>query len=173
MNAAINSLMPVFKQNGGMEPWRQWLIGTGWDGLHTTRMDPNVPGKKLDPDERWFVNTWIAQNAGLKEQIIELMEIDQNPDDPRSLTHYKTHLKNHGQDKFPVGKTFIHTELTKIHNRAFKLAWKELQLARKSTRPRNLLESFKYRQIEKGDTQEALTTQQQIDELIRLQKPLN
>ena len=88
-------------------------------------------------------------------------------------THYKKHLKNHGQDKFPVGKTFIHTELTKIHNRAFKLAWKELQLARKSTRPRNLLESFKYRQIEKGDTQEALTTQQQIDELIRLQKPLN
>ena len=173
MNAAINSLMPVFKQNGGMEPWRQWLIGTGWDGLHTTRMDPNVPGKKLDPDERWFVNTWIAQNAGLKEQIEDLMEIDQNPEDPRSLTHYETHLKNHGQEKFPVGKTFIHTQLTKIHNRAFKLAWKELQLARKSTRPRNLLENYKNEQIERGDTQEALTTQQQLDELIRLQKPLN
>ena len=173
MTSAINSVLPIFKSNGGMEPWRQWLIGTGWDGLHTMRMNPNIPGKKLDRDERWFVNTWIAQNAGLKEQIQALMKIDQNPQDKRSLTYYRQHLQQHGQEKFPIGKTFIHDKLTEMHNTAFRLAFKELELQRKEARPMGLLEHHKRDQMEHGEYDKALTTQEQIDELIRLQKPLN
>ena len=173
LTSSINAMLPVFKSNGGIEPWRQWLIGTGWDGLHDMRMNPNIPGKKLDPDERWFVNNWVAQNSGLKEQIERLMVIDQDPNDSRSLTNYKNHLKHHGQEKFPVGKTWIHDQLNKIHNTAFRLAFKELSLQRKSTRPLGLLESYKESMITQGKYEEAQTTQEQIENLIRLQKPLN
>ena len=173
LTSAINMTFPIFKQNGGMEPWRQWLIGTGWAGLHKMRMDPNIPGKKLDADERWFVSNWIARNAGLKEQIEELMAIDQNPEDPRSLTAYRQHLRDHGQEKFPIGKTFIHDQLDKIHNTAFRLAFKELGLQRKETRPRALLEGQKIDMMEQGMYQEAGTVQEDIENLIRLQKPLN
>ena len=39
MTAAANALTPMFKQNGGMEPWRQWLLSTGWDGLSKKRVN--------------------------------------------------------------------------------------------------------------------------------------
>ena len=35
MTAALNALMPYFKTNSGMEPWRQWLLGY-WLGQPTT-----------------------------------------------------------------------------------------------------------------------------------------
>ena len=28
---AANAILPAFKANGDMEPWRQWLLTTGWD----------------------------------------------------------------------------------------------------------------------------------------------
>ena len=168
----INAMMPVFKQNGGMEPWRQWLIGTGWDGLHKMRMNRDVPGKPLEPDERWFINTWVAKNAGLKIQIEELMKIDQDPTDARSLAYYKKHLRGKGQDKFPVGKTFIHDRLTKIHNEAFKHAWAALRLERQTTRPHGMLEGHKRDLMKQGMYREASKTQEQIEELRRLQTPI-
>ena len=173
MTSAINSVLPIFKSNGGIEPWRQWLIGTGWDGLHTMRMNPNIPGKKLDKDERWFVNDWVARNAGLKEQIEALMKIDQNPNDKRSLTAYRQTLRNQGQAKFPIGETFIHDKLTEMHNKAFALAFKQLELERRESRPMSLMEKHKRQLMEHGDYDKALSTQEQIEELIRLQQPLN
>ena len=56
-----------------------WL---GW--ITKMRSNRDVPGKPLEPDERWFINTWVAQNAGLKSQIEELMKIDQDRTDARS-----------------------------------------------------------------------------------------
>jgi hypothetical protein len=173
MTSGINSVLPIFKSNGGIEPFRQWLIGTGWDGLHTMRMNPNIPGKKLDKDERWFVNDWVARNAGLKEQIEALMKIDQNPNDKRSLTAYRQTLRNQGQAKFPIGETFIHDKLTEMHNKAFALAFKQLELERRESRPMSLMEKHKRQLMEHGDYDKALSTQEQIEELIRLQQPLN
>ena len=44
---------------------------------------------------------------------------------------------------------------------------------RKEARPMGLLEQHKRDQMEQGDYDKALTTQEQIEELIRLQQPLN
>ena len=135
-------------------------------------MNRDVPGKPLEPDERWFINTWVAKNAGLKIQIEELMKIDQDPTDARSLAYYKKHLRGKGQDKFPVGKTFIHDRLTKIHNEAFKHAWAALRLERQTTRPHGMLEGHKRDLMKQGMYREASKTQEQIEELRRLQTPI-
>ena len=172
MISSINAILPVFKQNGGMEPWRQWLIGTGWDGLHEKRMDPNVPGKKLSDDERWFVNTWIAKHAGLQEQIIELMQWDQL-NEKGSMAHYKEQRGWREQADFPVSQTRVHKELTRMHNIAFDNAWHALELERASTRDHSLLEQYKREAMNRGDYDKADTVQEQIENLIRLQKPLN
>jgi hypothetical protein len=62
LTGAINALLPAFKSNGGMEPWRQWLIGTGWDGLQILQTNP-LSGQPITPQEQQWINNWIA--AGL------------------------------------------------------------------------------------------------------------
>ena len=172
MTSAINSIMPIFKQNGGMEPWRQWLIGTGWDGLHAMRSNPDIPGHKLEPEERYFINTWVAQNAGLKEQIQALMLWDQK-NEKGSLADYRKYNRDAGQEKFPISQSRVHKELTKMHNEAFRLAWSQLRIERKSTRPLGLLEEYKRELMNAGRYEEAKDVQPQIEDLLRLQKPLN
>ena len=100
------------------------------------------------------------------------MKIDQDPTDARSLAYYKKHLRSQGQKKFPVGKTFIHDRLTKIHNEAFKHAWAALRLERQTTRPHGMLEGHKRDLMKQGMYREASKTQEQIEELIRLQTPI-
>ncbi len=172
ITSAINSVMPVFKQNGGLEPWRQWLIGTGWDGLHEMRSNPDIPGSKLTPEERYYINTWVAQNAGLKEQIEELMAWDQL-NEKGSMADYRKNNRSLGQERFPVTQTRVHKELTRMHNEAFRLAWAQLRIERKSTRPLGLLEEHKRDLMNQGRYEEASDLQPQIDDLLRLQKPLN
>ena len=38
MNAAINSLLPVFKTNGEWEPWREKLLRSGWDNYKLSEL---------------------------------------------------------------------------------------------------------------------------------------
>ena len=72
---ASNAFLPMFKSNGGMEPWRQWLLATGWDGLQRIRTHPDT-GLPLEPKDRQYVNNWIAKNANLSGQIEQLMTED-------------------------------------------------------------------------------------------------
>ena len=63
-----------------MEPWRQWLIGTGWDGLQILQTNP-LSGQPITPQEQQWLNNWIA--AGLTNKdgspkpgypLVELIE---------------------------------------------------------------------------------------------------
>jgi hypothetical protein len=60
-----------------------------------------------------------------------------------------------------------------MHNIAFDNAWHALELERASTRDHSLLEQYKREAMNRGDYDKADTVQEQIENLIRLQKPLN
>lgn len=62
MTAALNGLLPFFKSNGGSEPWRQWLLGTGWNNLNTLRTN-RLTGHDLTSRERHFINNWVAKTV--------------------------------------------------------------------------------------------------------------
>jgi len=62
---AINAVNPV-KISEGTEPWRQWLIDTGWDGLQMIRKD-STGNHEYTPAERETLYKYIGEQQLWKE----------------------------------------------------------------------------------------------------------
>ena len=125
LTAAFNAVLPMFKQNGDMEPWRQWLLSSGWDGLQQIRKNPYT-GETLDARDRQFLNNWIAKNADLKGQIMGLMT-EGDGFWNKKMKEYKKFRGMKTQAEFPYREWILHKELDRIHNRAFTGAWNALE----------------------------------------------
>jgi hypothetical protein len=164
MTAAVNAVLPFFKNNGGHEPWRQWLLSTGWNNLQTLRTN-RVSGLPLTAAERYWVNNWVARHAGLKEQIEALMEQDKAGKFTRK---YRDARGNMTQKEYPIKESYIHDQLSKIHTDAFNAAWVSLGLENKNYQNQGLLNKYKKQQLQQGDTQGATKTQGQLDQLLKL-----
>ena len=120
-NSWVNSMLPFFKTNEGMEEWRQKLLATGWDGLQVPRTHPQT-GEQLKPAERQFINNWIAENEKLGEKIDVLLSQNDN----YWMKEIKKYAKARGtsdQSEFPIKETVVHQALDDMHNAAFKRAY--------------------------------------------------
>jgi hypothetical protein len=167
--AAINAVLPYFKSNGGDEPWRQWLLGTGWNGLNNLRINKYTK-QPLSDDERYFINTWVAKYGGLRAQIERLMAEDERG------KYTKNYVGTRGQKKqkqFAIKDTYIHDQLDKMHDNAFNSAWDALELENSSYGTIGILEKYKKDQLERADYGGASQTQQEIEELLSNKQPLN
>ena len=125
LTQAANAVLPFFKQNGDMQPWRQWILSTGWDGLQKIRKN-RITGEPLTPHDRHFINNWIAKNADLKGQVIQLMTYDDGYFD-KQMKRYAKERGLKKQSEMPVKEFLVHRELDRIHDRAFEGAWNALQ----------------------------------------------
>ena len=167
--AAINAVLPFFKSNGGIEPWRQWLLDTGWNNLNTLRTN-RLNGHPLTADERYYINNWVAKYSGLKEQVIKLMKEDLRGG---YTARYKEARGQMTQDEYPIGDSYIHDSLDKIHNDAFKKAWTALEAENASYRSMGILEEYKKVALERGDVEGAAEHQNEINDLIKTVKEIN
>lgn len=125
LTAAFNAMLPTFKTNGGMEPWRQWLIKTGWDGLQTQRMNRNKQ-QPLTTTERQWINNWIAANMDLKGSIQKMMN---RPDAywDKKIREYTKARGMQSQSEFPIKQLVVHQMLNKIHDDAFEAAFSAME----------------------------------------------
>jgi hypothetical protein len=162
--AAGNSLMPFFKSNGGMEPWRQWLLSTGWDNLQTIRTN-KITGQPLTAEERFWINNWIGQNGRLAEQIEGLRTANDGWWD-KKLTEYAKARGLKNQKEFPIKETVVHDMLDQIHNEAFNQAWSawEQNNATASNLP-GYYKELKGR-LNIGDTAGAAKTSSQLQQIL-------
>jgi hypothetical protein len=62
---AINAVNPV-KISEGTEPWRQWLIDSGWDGVQMIRKD-STGNHEYTPQEREVLYKYIGEQQLWKE----------------------------------------------------------------------------------------------------------
>ena len=163
---ASNAFLPMFKSNGGMEPWRQWLLATGWDGVQRIRIHPDT-GLPLEPKDRQYVNNWIAKNANLSGQIEQLM----TENDGYWNKFLKDYVKRRGlksQDQYPIKETLLYKRLDQIHDRAFQGALDALDAYKDenySTIGREI--KNRNRELNRGDLKGAQKTQKNIQNLLR------
>ena len=120
LNAAANAFMPFGKSNGDMEPWRQWLISTGWDSQRSLEINP-ITGDPISTQDRYKINNWIAQNMDLAGQIERMMDA---PDDfwNKKIKEYSKARGLKKQRDFPIKELVVHQELNRIHQQAMKYA---------------------------------------------------
>ena len=125
ITAAVNAFMPFGKSNGSMEPWRQWLIATGWDSQPAMEKNP-ITGEDLSTQDRYKVSNWIAKNMDLKGQIEDMMNA---PDGfwTKKLKEYKKARGLKKQSDFAIKDLVVHQELTRIHREAMKFACSYLE----------------------------------------------
>ena len=161
--AGFNSVLPSFNTNGGLEPWRQWLLSTGWDGLQKIRKN-RITGEPLSTVDRHWINNWIAQNSNLRIQI-ENMMTEGDGFWNKKLTEYRKDRGQKHQKDFPIKEHIMHRELDRIHDRAFNDAWNALQIYK--SQYSNLGRESKWRNLElrRGNTKGAARTQKRVKQL--------
>jgi len=166
LTAAANAFMPFGKSNGDMEPWRQWLISTGWDNVQSMRINP-ITKELLSPEDRHWINNWIAKNMNLAGQIESMM----NSEDgfwTRKMKEYKRDRGLKKQKDYPLKELVVHQELSRIHRNAMKYACSALeryhsqysQVGLQNTRIKNALRQ--------GNMPAALEANETKEELRRL-----
>jgi hypothetical protein len=168
LTAAANAMLPFFKSNGGLEPWRQWLLGTGWDNLQTVRTDPTTK-EPLTPDQRQYVNNWIAQNAGLADKIEQMRSAPDKFWDQK----IKEYVKERGlqkQSELPIKKMVVHEELDRIHNEAFNMAFTAYEQQNAINSMVGGYKARRDRRLGIGDIQGASSDATQVQELLQIAK---
>ncbi len=120
LTAAFNAFMPFGKSNGDMEPWRQWLLSTGWDSQRSMEINP-ITGDPISTQDRYKINNWIAKNMDLAGQIERMMDA---PDDfwNKKIKEYGKARGLKKQKDFPIKELVVHQELNRIHQQAIKYA---------------------------------------------------
>ena len=165
LTAASNALLPFFKQNGGMEPWRQWLLSTGWDGLTQPRRD-EIAEEPLTPHARQYINNWIGKHAGLREQVIKIMNMT-NDQWQSEIEKYKKERGAFGQQAdFPVKKTVLYRLLDKVHADAFRYGLSSYHMYLRQNDPNKVTKGYMRRmikqQLQGGDIEGAGKTKQEL-----------
>ena len=164
MTHAINAILPFFKTNPGMEPWRQWLVSTGWDNLQTIRTNP-VTKETLTPSERQWVNDWIGKKLNLDKEIQRLMTRDDGWY-AKKIKEYKKARGFQEQSDFPIKQLVTYQELDRIHNEAFKLAWQAYENQNAAAANAAALQGVRNRDLNRGRVKEALGRTEQIEQYI-------
>ena len=122
----LNGLLPFGQVNANMEPWRQRLLESGWDGKKTLLVNPDT-GEKYTPEQRQFINNYIGKKGELGRQVKELFSksdgewkkiIDDYKAERPGLV--KTVLgQGFTQKEYPWKKTILIEFLDKMHNEAY------------------------------------------------------
>ena len=168
LTAASNALLPMFQSNGGMEPWRQWLLSTGWDNLQKIRRN-KITKMPLTTEDRHFMNNWIAKNGGLKAQVMNMM-IEGDGFWQKKMKEYgKARGLKHQKD-FPVKEFLVHRELDLIHERAFDGAWDALQARNERYNMVGMETNHRNVELRRGNIKGASETQKRLSELQRVRK---
>ncbi len=128
INALLAEVLPFYVTNTGEEDFRFNLIESGWKGMPSYQVNP-FTGSQIHPEERYFINNWVAQNYPLRERVEALF--DPNTEEGKlglqSLEQYRATRGQQTQKKYPIKNIFLHKQLDMIHKEAFDMAFNELR----------------------------------------------
>ena len=123
--ALNNRFNPFFKLNPSIEDWRIRLKDTGWDGLQNFYKWPGTT-ENVTPEERAFIQNYIADNEPLAAQIVELLD-DERYMGPFNKTVQEMRAAGADFDSIRLNNTKLYQRLDEIHKEARNRAFFELE----------------------------------------------
>ena len=169
LEVVASKLLPGFKTKAGVEPWREWLLSTGWKGLSDQQKD-RLTGEKLTPPVRQWIDGWIGDNLELDKKVIELMEWDDGKWD-KALKKYKKKRGLRSQADLPVKELFIHEYMDDMINDAYKQAWDAYAAMNEQLADINPLMGARSRALSEGKIGQAVDLADQIKAIKQLTNP--
>ena len=152
----MGRFMPFWESAGGDEPWRKWMLGTGWTGLSKPMTNP-VTGEKLEPDARQWINAWIGENGNWDKEMEQYMTWD----DGKFEREWKAlHGKRATLD---IGKSYIHEMLDESKTRQFNAAWDAYLLEHPQIKDQQILKDARDSETRAGNYSDAVKVQEMIE----------
>ena len=125
----LNGMLPFGHVNAHMEPWRQRLLESGWDGKKTLLMNPDTK-EQYTPEQRQWINNYIGKKGQLGREVQQLFSMNDGAW-KRTIEQYKKarpglvrEIMGQGfnQKNYPWKKTILMDYLNRMHNRAYQEA---------------------------------------------------
>ena len=160
-----SKLLPGFKTKSGMEPWREWLLSTGWTGL-SKPMTNKLTLEELDPPTRQWINQWIGDNLNLDKKVEELMNWD-NGKWQKELKRYAKAKGFRSQKDFPLKETFTHEYLDDMMTDAYNHAWEAYTEQNKQMADVPALKAARDAAIKSGDFDKAAELADKVKTLLQ------
>jgi hypothetical protein len=154
----MGRFMPFWESAGGDEPWRKWMLGTGWTGLSEVMTNPYT-GEKLSPDQRQWLNNWIGKNGDWDKE----MEQYSKWDDGKFEREWKAMHGNRA--KLDIGKSYIHEMLDESKRRQFSNAWDAYLIEHPQVKDEQIYNDAKDAQTRSGDYGAAVQTADFLDQM--------
>jgi hypothetical protein len=122
---ALNAVNPV-KISEGTEPWRQWLIDTGWDGVQMIRKD-STGNHEYTPQERETLYKYIGEQQIWKEydKLSRNKKYNDQLDRIRAMR-----VQGRPSKEINAAQSEVHKVLTDVISNAQKIA--ELRMQREN-----------------------------------------
>ena len=157
----IGRILPFWESAGGDEPWRKWLMSTGWTGLSKPMTHPYT-GEELDPQARQWINRHIGENLDWDKEMQRMMEWD----DGRFEREWKK-LPGHKRAQLPIKETQVHELLEESKRRVFNAAWDAYVMEHPQVRNVQILQDEVTSNVGAGNYEEASQIQNQVQEILK------
>jgi len=129
----LNGMLPFGQVNAHMEPWRQRLLESGWDGKKSLLLNPDTQ-EQYTPEQRQWMNNYIGKKGELGRQVQEVFS-KSDGEWKRIINDYKKQRpglvkellgQGYSQNSYPWKKTILMEYLNNMHNNAYEEARKAL-----------------------------------------------
>jgi len=167
----LNALNPL-KVSGTAEPWRQWLLESGWNGLSRLRKD-STGSYEYTPEERELIYQFIGEQKMYKE-IEKLMKNKKYNKELKMLRIHRSNNAEIDQDRIKLDTQDlpVFQEINFIVRRAQKIAERRLLNLRPDITNRIRSQQKADFQMKRGDIEGAAQTQKeaQTEKLLQINK---
>ena len=156
----LNALSP-FQVSGTQEPWRVWLLNSGWDGISMLKKD-STGSYTYTPEERELINKYIGEQK-LYKQLTRLMNSPAFKKDLKDLKILRS--TNADLNSEAIRLKTKHLPLYRELNRIVKEAQQKAEARLIAERP-DIIQTIKYqkagnRLMKKGDIEGASQLQKE------------
>jgi len=168
----LNALSPI-KISGTEEPWRKWLLTTGWDGLG--RLKQHSDGSRdYTPEEREEIYGYIGEMQ-LYKKLLPLMRNKEYQKQIGQLRYHRAHGDDTAQDAVELKSRLLplFREIDKIVRVAQKEAEMMFMRNNPGFRKATLSQQEADKQMKQGNVQGAIQTQKKAQETRQLLEMTN
>src|SRR6056300_313472 len=123
----LNALSPI-KVSGTAEPWRQWLLGTGFDGVGLLRFSSDG-GREYTAEERELIGRYMGEMQLWKE-VDRMSKVERYNDEIEEMRQYRRSGATYEEVKIKEEKLPVYRRLNQLVNTAKKYAEQRIQTER-------------------------------------------
>lgn len=147
MTRILNTALP-FKTNPSVEPYRQWLIKSGFEAMPVLKK--SAGGIDYTPRERELIAGYMGQYGDLPRELTRLMN---RPDLKRDFEFYTSQRRdfNVSSDDLKLSKSRLHSSIRQAFTRAKKRAEAVMYAEYPQLRQTAALKSVKEKAQQRGD----------------------